>query len=295
MRVERENLRWIYEASQDLGLDMKSQNDAQDLGHHANLKGAVFRRPAFREKWYGGIAWFASAGLLYSYFPFACGLLGWNTSTFALYGALLGGLVSIHERNLVNCIQVLKEGDHHGWVQFDVSTSPFTQRRFVAKPDDCQAIASMKATQGEEDPLLNTIIARNAVDPASGETLGDQVVALPKDASLDYNTYDWLFAFKSDKWNDVDHEFNDLVMDQFARKAATGGISALAAFGRQTSSFRESDGDTLDELIDAGDSQITQNLVAMKEFYGQQAIDRMSPGEFYNAFKEFTAEKGNLA
>jgi len=172
MTIERENLRWIYRAAQDLTQDMKRQNDNIDMGHHSALKGAVFRRPAFKEQWYGGLAYFASFGLLYSYFPMLAGILGWNTANLATYGTLLAGLVKIHEKNMVNSIKVLEEGDFKGWVKFNVSTSPFTSRTFMSKFEDVQAIASMHQTVGEEDPLLNTIVAHDAVD-SNGNEIGD--------------------------------------------------------------------------------------------------------------------------
>jgi hypothetical protein len=99
----------------------------------------------------------------------------------------------------------------------------------------------MRSTQGEEDPLLNTIFARNAID-TNGQNIGDQLVALPENGSIDYNTYDWLFSFKEFEFSDVDHEFNDLIMSRFKARAATGGIPFYAVEGRQGSSVSQADG-----------------------------------------------------
>jgi hypothetical protein len=47
-------------------------------------------------------------------------------------------------------------------------------------------------------------------------------------------------------------------------------------------------------MIDANDPSVVSNLAAMKNYYGEEALNAMTPAEFYNTFKKFTAEKGNI-
>ena len=43
-QIERENLKWLYNAKQDFAKEMDRANALEDLNAHANLKGKIFKR-----------------------------------------------------------------------------------------------------------------------------------------------------------------------------------------------------------------------------------------------------------
>ena len=43
----------------------------------------------------------------------------------------------------------------------------------------------------------------------------------------------------------------------------------------------------LDEKIDSEDASVEQNLLAMREFYGEERMAKMTPEEFYLNYKKF--------
>ena len=45
-QIERENLKWLYNANQDFNKEMQRVNALEDLNTHYNLKGAIFKNKA---------------------------------------------------------------------------------------------------------------------------------------------------------------------------------------------------------------------------------------------------------
>ena len=41
-------------------------------------------------------------------------------------------------------------------------------------------------------------------------------------------------------------------------------------------------------MIDNNDPIVEENLIAMKEHYGSDNLGKMTPGEFYTAYKKFS-------
>ena len=42
--IERQNLKWIYNAREDFSKELDRANAVQDLEDHVNIKGAIFKR-----------------------------------------------------------------------------------------------------------------------------------------------------------------------------------------------------------------------------------------------------------
>uniref|UniRef100_A0A7S3MUH5 Uncharacterized protein n=2 Tax=Strombidium inclinatum TaxID=197538 RepID=A0A7S3MUH5_9SPIT len=292
MRVERENLKWIYESSLAFQQDVQAQNDTQDLSDHATLKGAIFKAPTFKQNWVNGAAFFATSGLLYSYFPFVAAYLGYSLTSLATLGSSLAGLYSLQEKSAINSITIVKEGEHAGKLQFNISQTTLQSKDYVVSVSDAKTVVAFSDQVGENDLERNVFHLHNAVDLSSGETIADVLAFLPKDGAKDFNTLDWLSQPKFG--SEADAEFHDLMVQKFDKKAATGGIGALALLGRQTNLVKTQEGVSVDSLIENDDPQVSQNIEAMKELYGAATLESMSSSDFYNAYKQFASERSNL-
>ena len=49
-QIERENLKWLYNAKQDFSKEMDRANALEDLSAHANLGGKIFKRKTLSPK-----------------------------------------------------------------------------------------------------------------------------------------------------------------------------------------------------------------------------------------------------
>ncbi len=292
MRVERENLKWIYQSSLTFQRDVQAQNDNQDLADHATLKGAIFKAPALKQNWINGAAFFATSGLLYSYFPFVAAYLGYSLTSLATLGSSLAGLYSLQERSAINSIAFVKEGEHAGKLQFNISQSTLASKDYIVSLADAQTVATFTGENGENDLERNVFHLKNAVDASSGETVAEVMAYLPRDGAKDFNTLDWLSQAKFG--SEADAEFHDLMVQRFEQRAATGGLGSLAHIGRQTNLVRSEQGTSVDSQIDNNDPSVDQNIQAMRELLGAETLEKMSSTEFYNAYKQFASEKANF-
>lgn len=92
--VERENLKWLQQASQDYQSEMRRLNDIEDQNAHINLKGAVFKRKALDANRLKGFGYFGVAGFTYAFFPYVAQIVGANATIFAISGFSLAGMIS---------------------------------------------------------------------------------------------------------------------------------------------------------------------------------------------------------
>ena len=45
----------------------------------------------------------------------------------------------------------------------------------------------------------------------------------------------------------------------------------------------------LDKMIDNNDPDVEENLLAMREFYGEEEMAKMTPAQFYDNYKKFAS------
>jgi hypothetical protein len=67
--LERENLKWLFKASQEFQMEMIRQNRIDDLANHYFLKGALYKRKTLSPQKLYGLAYFGLSASIYSMFP----------------------------------------------------------------------------------------------------------------------------------------------------------------------------------------------------------------------------------
>ena len=130
--IERQNLKWLWEANEDLLREMGKANKIDDMSNHANLKGSIFKRKSLDPHRVKSLSYFALSGALWTYSPFIAATFGSNFSTFAIASAAVTGMLKFNENNVINNIKVCASGDKQGMLEIVVSTSPISSRTIHA-------------------------------------------------------------------------------------------------------------------------------------------------------------------
>ena len=104
--IERQNLKWIYNAREDFSKELDRANAVQDLEDHVNIKGAIFKRKILDPNRLTGLGYFGLAGATYAMFPHVALLLGPTLTTSLMTAASLGGMFKLSDRNQVNSIRL---------------------------------------------------------------------------------------------------------------------------------------------------------------------------------------------
>ena len=107
-----------------------------------------------------GLTYFGAAGFCYSSFTTLALHFGSTATTTGITAAVLAGMWSFNEKDIINTIEMVKdEGPHHGKLKFNISTGPlFTSRDVYAEVNDVQSLMSLgNDDQGEEDIDANVV------------------------------------------------------------------------------------------------------------------------------------------
>ena len=205
-----------------------------------------------------------------------------------LTGVLLQGMTTLQDKNIINAIELLKDGEHAGKLKFNVSVSPIASKDYIVDVKNVQSLISLGNDDQGEDGIDNNLVQlKDSVD-ASGNVIEEQFFVLPADGIRDHNMLDWVLSIKSEG-EELDDLFNDVMAEQFEVKAKTGGISQLGVLAVTGSFDKAFDTSFVDRAIDSGDSSLDVHLQQMRDFYGEEQIARMSPGEFYTNYKKFAS------
>lgn len=287
-QIERENLKWLYNAKQDFSKEMDRANALEDLNAHANLGGKIFKRKTLSPNRLNGLGYFGLAGFTYMYFPYMAMHFGHNLSLFAMSAASVVGMLKFNERNVINSIEFIREGADAGKLLFNVSTSPFTSKNIVASVAQVQGQLSLgNDDMGENDLESNLVEIRNYHD--GNELKEHGTFILPADSWKDFGLLDWVLSIKTNGQDSTEDLFNDLMREQYDLKASTGGLGYLQVAIANAGYDRVGSGAAIDRLIEKDDKSIEGNLQAMKEFYGPKALESMTPAEFYTNYKKFAS------
>jgi hypothetical protein len=142
-QIERENLKWLYNAKQDFSKEIDRANALEDLSAHANLKGKIFKRKALSPRTLTGLGYFGFSGLSYMYYPQFVMHFGQSLTMFGMSMASVMGMHYLRERNVINSIEVIQDGLDAGKLLINVSTSPFTSKSIVASISDTYSQLSL--------------------------------------------------------------------------------------------------------------------------------------------------------
>ena len=132
--IERENLKWLWNAKQDFAKEMDRVNALEDLTAHANLNGKIFKRKTMDPKRLYGLGYFGVSAFAYMNFPHMVLHFGTTFTYAAMIGSSFMGMKKFQDRDTINSIETVKEGDKMGKLLISVSTSPFTSNTIYADP-----------------------------------------------------------------------------------------------------------------------------------------------------------------
>ena len=282
--IQRQNLKWLWNANQDYSKEMERLNALEDLNAHANLNGAIFRRKAMSPARVHGLGYFAVSAMSYLYFPYVVNTLGYTLTLFGITATSLMGMHSFSEKNVINSIEWTAEGK----LKFNISTSPISSRDIVVDQRQAQGCLSLgNDDMGTTDVENNIVQLTNFTD--GGKLVERELFTLPADAWKDLNVLDWVLSIKNEEHDSTEADFNDLMHTQFSRKQETGGISSFELMKINSNYDKINSGTAVDRTIENGDASLDKNLQEMTEFYGKEHLSKMTPGDFYVQYKKFAS------
>lgn len=234
----------------------------EDLEQHASLKGKIFKRKMMDPKKVHGLGYFGLAGMTYAFFPHVALHIGYNATMLGLTGSLLMGMTNFQDKNIINTIELLQEGEHAGKLKFNVSVSPIASKDYFVAVSKVQSLISLGNDDQGEDGIENNLVQLvDAIDGSSGEVTAEQYFVLPADGFKDHNMLDWVLSIKSDGDDStVDDLFNDIVAEQFFLKSKTGGMNQLAVYAATGAFDKFLDSSFVDRSIEKNDASLDKNL-----------------------------------
>lgn len=287
-QIERENLKWLYNANQDFNKEIIRANALEDLNHQANLSGLVFKRKAMDPVKLKGLGYFGLAGASYAYWPHVAQYLGQGGTTLAITAACLAGMSTVASQEpTINTITFVESGEHAGSVEINVQETLLKTKTIVANVSNVMALASLGNDDlGEDDLESNVVLVQNYHDVASGETVERGEFILPADSYRDVKALDWILAPKHAEDSTLD-DFNDLVQSEFMVRRDMPKPTTKELLLLNSAYDRSGSHSGLDERIDLDDPTVEDNLKQMREFYGEERMAKMTPEEFYLNYKKF--------
>lgn len=96
-KIERDELKYLYQANINFIEEMQRQNKLQQAIHYSSLNGAVFRRKLLNPKRIKGVGSFAATWYIYSNLPYLAVYLGSTLPVLAACAAAFNGMISFAE------------------------------------------------------------------------------------------------------------------------------------------------------------------------------------------------------
>jgi len=175
---------------------MTRLNNLEDLVNHSNLGGKIFKRKALDPSRLKGLGYFGVAGVTYAYFPYIAATLGSTATMFGLAGSSVLGMLNFQERDIINSIEFVTDGEHKGKLKFNVSTSPIASKDLIVDQRNAQGMFSLSNDDmGENDIDNNVVQLTKFLD--GNQTVEAGLFVLPADAWKDYNMLDWVLSIKN--------------------------------------------------------------------------------------------------
>jgi hypothetical protein len=201
-KVERSNIRWLYQANADFIQEMRRVDALDQLADHKSLKlNEVFRRRTLNPRRLKGLGAFASALGLYTYAPYLTIYLGTTMPIFGAVAAGLYGMLAFSESQIVNSIILIKDGsENHGKLLVTVGESAFTTSQIIVDVRDVQSICALGNDDlGIENQDGNVLsIKRHFCKATNSWVEQERALTLPGDAFRDRSFVEWILADKSE-------------------------------------------------------------------------------------------------
>lgn len=239
-KLERQNLRWLYQANMDYIGEMSRVSHLDNLVDHGALKGSIFRAKTLSAKRMRGLGAFAFGGFAYANLSTLALMMGPTLPTFAIVCASLYGARSFADQSMISRIDYVMEGEFAGQLRATVQKSPFVSYTIVMSPANTMSVCAVGADDlGEEDAEGNVLSVSEYVVESTGKKEKGGIFTLPADAYRDKTTLEWIFAKKVDGGSTTDDLFNHCVMQRHIAYAKTGGITGLRRHFVEQTGFAE--------------------------------------------------------
>jgi len=157
-KLERQNLKWLYQANMDFIGEMQRINWMDTMVEHGTLKGSIFKAKMMSAKRVRGLTGFGVAGVLYANMTMISLMLGPTIPTLGLMGSLIYGAKAFHETDSISRIDYITEGEFAGQLRATIQKSPFVSYTIVMNPKNTMSICAVGADDlGEDDADGNVL------------------------------------------------------------------------------------------------------------------------------------------
>lgn len=287
--IDRNNLRWLYNSNTDFIQEIRRGDTLDQLADYARLgPNEVFRRRALNPRRLKGITSLAASFGFYSYAPYLAVYLGSTVPVLGAVAAGLFGMLQFSESQIVNSITIVKEGEHKGYLKFNINTSPFTSENIVVDSKDVQSVVALgNDGLGVENQDGNVIVVKRFYCSYEGHWIEEQrALTLPGDAFRDRTFLDWILADKSGEGS-LAADFQDLMIKQYDAATKGGKISNIDSIAARDSVTLLGDADVVvDAQIRAEDPTVDQVLSRLAGLYGADHLKSLSDREMYTLYKQ---------
>ena len=229
LKLERQNLRWLYNANLDYIGEVQRVNNLDNLVSHGSLKGSVFRAKVMSQKRMMGLGYFAVGSMAYMHMASLTMMLGPTLPAVAIAAMAIQGARSLNEQNVVSRIDYVQEGELAGQLRMTIQKSPISSYSVIVNPRFTMSLCAVgEDDMGEDDAEGNILFAKEYLNESTGEKMRGGFFQVPADAHRDKITMEWIFAVKNED-SETDALFNTHVMERHMGLASTGGITGLRA------------------------------------------------------------------
>jgi len=291
-KLERQNLRWLYQANLDYIGEVQRVSSLDALVDHGQLKGSVFRAKMMSAKRMRGLGSLTIAAALYSHMSVMTMMMGPVLPVLSIVGTAMYGLRAFSDVGTVSRIDYVTEGEFNGMLRATIQKSPLVSYTVILNPKHTMSVCSVGADDvGEDDAEGNILHAREYLDESTGNKEKNGLFTIPADAYRDKITMEWIMAQK-DEDSVTDRLYNEQIMSRHQNIAATGGLTGLRKFTvEQTGYANFGDEEELNLYLKNNAEAADDTLVAMSEVYGQERLEKMQPSEFYRLYKDYSMGK----
>jgi len=291
-KLERQNLRWLYQANLDYIGEVQRVSSLDALVDHGQLKGSVFRAKMLNAQRMRGIGSLTLAGMLYSHMTALTMMMGPVLPVLSVVGTAMYGLRAFSQSGIISKIDYVTEGEFNGLLRATIQKSPLVSYTVILNPKHTMSICSVGADDvGEDDAEGNIIHAKEYFDESTGIKEKNGLFTVPADAYRDKITMEWIMASKNED-SQTDALFNDMVQTRHQSLAATGGLTGIRKFTvEQTGYANFGDEEEINLYLKNNAEAADETLVAMTEVYGQETLEKMKPSEFYRLYKDYPMGK----
>lgn len=240
-QVERQNLRWLYDANGEYINQLRRDDFLDQVADLKSLgKDQVFKRRLLNPRRLKGVGALASSLSLYAYAPYLTIYLGTTVPVLGAVVAAFYGMFAFADSQMINSIKLIKDGsDHHGHLLVTVGETAFTSNDIIVDVKDIKSVVALGNDDlGEENKDGNVLLVNRYLDKSTGQWVEqERALTLPGDAYRDRQFLEWINSPK-DGESELTESFNDLMFqlnDAAVNEGKIGGIDLLVARDQITS------------------------------------------------------------